>query len=259
MRDEQTGRILRLVRIKNEWRQADVAQAAGLSRPTISKHELGLIDETTVRSLRLHGSALGLRVDVVLAGRGGRLDRLTDEEHAAIVEHIAATLVANGWLVEAEASFNHFGDRGRFDLLAFDPSTGRLLIIEVKTELTDLQETQGKLNVKERIAPQVAKEHGWKVSSTSTLLAVASTPAARQVVTAHPTLFAGYVRTTIGKAATGRSELPRRMLAWVPASAAGRNSWRAGRERIRRAPRDASDRPGIVKSADRLATAASGA
>jgi transcriptional regulator with XRE-family HTH domain len=246
-----------MVRIKREWRQTDVAEAAGLSRPTISKHELGLIDETTVRSLRRHGSALGLRVDVVLTGRGGRLDRLTDEEHAAIVEHIAATLVARGWLVEPEATFNHFGDRGRFDLLAFDPSTGRLLIIEVKTELTDLQETQGRLNIKERVAPQVAKEHGWKVTSVSTVLAVASTPAAPSRDGAPDLVCAlrpfhdrgGSVRRLRDAASDARLG---------PASAAGRNTWRAGRERIRTVAQLTNDRAGIVKSADALVTAPSG-
>lgn len=157
MRDEQIARHLRMARIRKDWRQSDVGDEAGLSRALIGKHEGGCVEETTVRSLRLHAEALGLRVEITLTGRGGQLSRVTDEEHAAIVELIAKNLVAQGWIVEPEASFNHFGERGRFDLLAYHPATGILLIVEVKTELTDLQEMFGSLNVKERLATRVAE------------------------------------------------------------------------------------------------------
>jgi transcriptional regulator with XRE-family HTH domain len=242
MRDEKNGRILRMLRIKKSWRQVDVAEAAGLSRAAVSRHELGLLDDANVGAVRLHAAALGLRAELVLVGRGGDLAKMTDEEHAAIVEHIAATLIEHGWLVDAETSFNHYGDRGRFDLLAFHPATGRLLIVEVKTELTDLQDLLGVLNVKERLAGRVATEHGWAATSVSTLLAVAGTDAARKTVAAHPALFGSF---TIGR---GQSALwttaldrPRRTLIWVLPSRAGRSAWRAGRKRVRR--HAAAERP----------------
>jgi transcriptional regulator with XRE-family HTH domain len=242
MRDEKNGRILRMLRIKKSWRQVDVAEAAGLSRTAISRHELGLLDDANVGAVRLHAAALGLRAELVLIGRGGDLAKMTDEEHAAIVEHTAAALTEHGWLVDAETSFNHYGDRGRFDLLAFHPATGRLLVVEVKTELTDLQDLLGVLDVKERLAKRVAAEHGWAATSVSTLLAVAGTDLARKTVAAHPALFASF---TIGRGAsalwTTALDRPRRTLIWVPPSRAGRTDWRAGRKRVR--PHRAAERP----------------
>jgi transcriptional regulator with XRE-family HTH domain len=234
MRDEKNGRILRMLRIKKSWRQVDVAQAAGVSRLAVSRHELGLLDDANVGAVRLHAAALGLRAELVLIGRGGDLAKMTDEEHAAIVEHVAAALIEHGWLVDAETSFNHFGDRGRFDLLAFHPATGRLVIVEVKTELTNLQELLGVLDVKERLAKRVATKHGWAATSVSTLLAVAGTDVARKTVAAHPALFGSF---TIGRGQsamwTTALDRPRRTLIWMPPSRAGRSASRAGRKRVR--------------------------
>lgn len=41
-------------------------------------------------------------------------------------------------------SFNHYGDRGRYDILAFHPPTGILLVVEVKTGIGDVQATLGR-------------------------------------------------------------------------------------------------------------------
>ncbi len=75
-----------------------------------------------------------------MLGRAGALVRLGDEEHAAIVEVIASWLRSAGFDTEAEGSFSEWGERGRIDLLAFDPSTGTFVIVEVKTQLLDLQD-----------------------------------------------------------------------------------------------------------------------
>lgn len=48
-------------------------------------------------------------------------------------------------------------------LLAFDPQTGTLVIVEVKTQLLDLQDLFGKLDVKTRLAATIAKQRGWTV------------------------------------------------------------------------------------------------
>jgi hypothetical protein len=205
-----------------------------MSRALIGKHEGGCIEETTVGSLRRHAEALGLRVEITLTGRGGQLARMTDEEHAAIVELIAKNLVAQGWMVEPEASFNHFGERGRFDLLAYHAATGILLIVEVKTELTDLQEMFGSLNVKERLAARVAEERGWNVSSVSTLLAIAATPSGRKIVEQHSTLFSSHVVVSNKVAFAADPQRPRRALLWILPQAGGRKAWRAGRRRVRK-------------------------
>lgn len=100
--------------------------------------------------------------------------RLLDEEHAAIVETMAASLAEAGWQVEAESSYSEYGERGRIDLLAFDQASRVLAVVEVKTELADLQELFGNLNAKARLAPGVGRRNGWNSSRVMTVPAAAS-------------------------------------------------------------------------------------
>ncbi len=48
------------------------------------------------------------------------------------------------------------------DILAWHAASRSLLVIELKTELVDVQETVGTLDRKRRLAAQVAAERGWK-------------------------------------------------------------------------------------------------
>ncbi len=247
VRNELLGRQLRMIRIRKPMRQADLAAIAGLSRTIVSRHELGDLDRSSVESLRKHAEALGTRLQLGLLGRGGDLDRLLDEEHAAIVDHLAGQLGRGGWTVEPEASYNHFGERGRYDLLAYHGDARVLLVVEVKTELADLQAMFGSLNVKERLARRVAGERGWSPRVTSTLLAIASTSAARKVAATHPNLFRAY---RVHRVPTvWRPEIvasSRRNLLWIPPQATGRREWRATRRRIR--PRGANSHTTVANS-----------
>ncbi len=71
-----------------------------------------------------------------------------------------------GWLVRVEVSFSHFGERGRIDLLAFHPATLVLLVIELKSELVDVQALLGSLDAKVRLAPGIAARFGWSARAT---------------------------------------------------------------------------------------------
>lgn len=230
MRSIVTGRLLRMVRIRRSWRHVDVSDKSGLSTSVISRHESGVVGSLT--ALERHAGAFGLRVEVRVVGRGGELVRLADAEHAAIVELLAAWFRAAGFLVQVEASFSEWGERGRIDLLAFDSGTGTLVIVEIKTQLLDLQELFGSMDVKGRLAATIAERAGWVVRRRVSVLAVAATTAAREVVRTHPTLFAGWDRRRLTVAALRHGEA--RLLHWVAASHASRGSWIAGRQRVRR-------------------------
>ncbi|MDQ3691557.1 MAG: helix-turn-helix domain-containing protein [Chloroflexota bacterium] len=228
-----TGRLLRMLRIRRGWRQDDVGPKCGLSAAAISRHELGSIGSWS--ALEKHAAVFSLRLDVRLLGRAGALVRLGDEEHAAIVEVIASSYRNAGFDTETEGSFSEWGERGRIDLLAFETSTGNLVIVEVKTQLLDLQDLFGSLNVKERLAASVAERRGWKVRRQTALLAAADTSANREIVRAHPTLFADFVRRRLSAAALDAN--PRHILTWVSHEQASRGAWVAGRQRVRRASR----------------------
>ena len=228
MRAIAMGRVLRMLRLRRDWRQSDIAEKAGISSSGVSRHESGLIGSFSL--LEKHAAVFGLRVDVRVLGRAGLLVRLGDEEHARIVETVAAWFREHGFLTETEASFSEWGERGRIDLLAFHPATGELVSVEVKTQLLDLQDLFGSLNVKERLAATIAERRGWKVNRTVTVLAVAHTAANRAVVREHPSLFADFPVRRLTSAGLRSGH---RLIHWVKADG-GASSWLAGRQRVRR-------------------------
>jgi hypothetical protein len=220
-------------RIRRRQRQVDVGRAAHLSPSTIGRQESG--DIGAFETLERHARALGLRVEVRLTGRGGELARLADEEHAAIVEALARRLRNGGFEVATEVSFNEWGDRGRVDLAGFDPRRRLLVLVEAKTELADLQDTIGRLDVKSRLARRIAERRGWQADGTVVVLAVAATAWNRALVAARRSYFAGFAGMWL---LGGGLPLPAeggQILLWVPARRAGRRGWLAGRRRIRRA------------------------
>ncbi len=230
MRNLRVGRLLRMRRIRRGQRQSDVARAAGLSSSVVGRHEAGEI--ARMDPLRAHAEALGLRAEVRLTGIGGELARLSDDEHAAIQELLAARLRARRFEVVAELSFNEWGERGRVDLAAFEAGSAMLVVVEVKAELSDLQDTLGRLDVKGRLAKRIASLRGWQPAGAAVVLAVAATSANRAIVAAHPALFSGYTRRWLRDAGLPSLVPGKRMLLWVPARQAGRSSWLAGRHRV---------------------------
>jgi transcriptional regulator with XRE-family HTH domain len=226
------GRLLRMVRIRREWRQSDVAARVGVSASVVARHERGMINSLAM--LDRHASALDLRLDLRLLGRSGQLVRMADEEHAAIVESIADWLRGAGFQVEAEASFSEWGERGRIDLLAYNPRTRTVVIVEVKTLLLDLQELLGSLDVRERLVTVIARRRGWSVERRVTLLAVAASAANRTVVRSHSALFQPFSVRRLGQPGFATAG---RMLAWITPQRTNRSTWVAGRERVR--PRSA--------------------
>jgi len=91
------------------------------------------------------------------------------------------------------------------------------------------------MNVKERLAATVAARRGWAVVRQVSLLAVADTSANREIVRGHPTLFAGFVRHRLTRAAFEAAQ--GRLLTWISHREASRPAWIAGRQRVRRETR----------------------
>jgi len=229
------GRLLRVVRVRREWRQSDVAARAGVSASVVARHEWGRIN--SVLMFERHASALDLRLDVRLVGRSGELVRMVDEEHAAIVDSIADWLRRSGFEVDVEVSFSEWGERGRIDLLAYDPRSRTVVIVEVKTLLLDLQELLGSLDVRERLIGTIARRRGWTIERRVTLLAVAASAANRAVVRSHAALFQPFTVRRLGKPALDTAG---RALVWITPQRSSRRTWVAGRERVR--PRSADAR-----------------
>ena len=115
---------------------------------------------------------------------------MSDARHAILQNWLATLLRAAGWTVEVEVSFNHYGDRGRIDLLAFHATIEVVLVIEIKTMLADAQDVLGRLDVKVRVAPIVARERGWDLATVVPALVILDGSTARRRVVANSALFA---------------------------------------------------------------------
>ncbi len=190
MDDITLGRALRAVRIRKRLRQSDIAAMAGVSQQTVSRFEAGRINGTSVGSLRRVAAAVGARVVLDLRWQGADLDRMLGARHSAMHEVLAGMFATMpGWVSAPEVSFAIFGERGVIDVLAWHEPTRSLLVIEIKTELADLQETLGTFDRKVRLAPAIARERGWNPRSVSAWLVVAEGTTNRDRVRAHQALL----------------------------------------------------------------------
>ena len=231
------GRQFRALRVRQARRQQDVADDAGLSRSLIAAIDRGRIEGVTVGALDRAAQALGADLEIRLWWRGGQIDRLVDEAHAAIVEAIVARLRAVGWTVEVEVSFAIWGERGSIDVLAFHAARNALLVIEVKSAITDSQATIHGLDRKARLAREIVAGRGWDVRHVSRLLVVGAADRARRRIAG---LAATYDAALPERGATVRRWLrdPERALAAgllfvSDDSHDGRTRPAAGRERVR--------------------------
>ena len=171
----------------------DLGGRIGVSRELISRLERGDLRGLTLGSVEKVAASRGATVDLTLRWHGEQLDRISDAAHAAIQKAVAEALTSLGWLVKVEVSFNNYGDRGRVDVLAIDPTTRVVLVVEVKTALGDLQETLGRLDIKARLARTIAAEVGWGgVAGAVAMLVIGDSRTARRVVAQHAALFARY-------------------------------------------------------------------
>ena len=183
------GAVFRAVRVRHRWRQTDVAQRSGVSAATISRIERGHVGSLSVDTVLRIAATLEIRVDFVPRWRGGDLDRMLASGHSAMHEAVARMLAETAWLVAPETTFSIYGERGVIDILAFYPPSGAVLMIELKTELVDVQDLIASVDRYRRLAPQLARERGWEARSVSCWVLLRDTPANHRRVAAHATVL----------------------------------------------------------------------
>jgi transcriptional regulator with XRE-family HTH domain len=201
-------RAVRALRHRQGWTQSALGARIGVSRELISRMERGDLAGVPVGTLRRVATELDATVSVQIRWRGEELDRLVDAQHAKLQQAASELLLSLGWVVRIEVSFNHFGDRGRIDILAKHPVMRILLVLEVKTGLGDLQETLGRLDVKTRLGRRVALELGWSdVAAVVPVLVIGDTRTSRSVVARYDALFQRF--SLRGRAAVAWLRRPR--------------------------------------------------
>ncbi len=83
-------------------------------------------------------------------------------------------------------TFAHFGERGSTDIVGLRRAASVALIVEIKTELTAIDDTIRRLDVKDRLAAEIVRERfGWKPTTVARLLVVLDGTTARRRVASH--------------------------------------------------------------------------
>ncbi|HWH24128.1 MAG TPA: helix-turn-helix transcriptional regulator [Candidatus Limnocylindria bacterium] len=184
--DQRVGRIIRALRRRLDWRQSDLAERARCSQSMVSLVERGHLAHVSLPLLRRIFAALDASLVIEVRWRAGALERLLDEDHAALVAHVAALLRLAGWEVLIEATYSEWGERGSYDVLAFHPPTGSVLVVEIKTDLPSVEATLRKLDEKVRLAPKIGRERFRRqTGSISRLLVMPNTRTLRRRTERH--------------------------------------------------------------------------
>ena len=190
MDEQRLGAGLRALRVHARRTQLEVADAANVSRGTVSRIERGHLREVSLTSVVAVASALDAHIDLGLRWRGGQVDRLLDARHAALQQEVVRRLSrVPGWVVAPEVSFSVFGERGSIDLLAWHAGRGAVLVIELKSRIVDLQDLLRTMDQRGRLAPAIARGRGWSARAVSTWVAVEDTDANRRRVRDHADLL----------------------------------------------------------------------
>jgi transcriptional regulator with XRE-family HTH domain len=187
--DVGIGRLFRGLRLRLGWRQLDVSERARVSRALYSAIERGQLDRVPLGTLRKVAAVLEVRLPIEPSWRGGRIERVMSGRHAAMEERITAMLVAAGWEVRPEASFNSFGERGVVDLVAWHPGRRTLLLVEIKTELVDPSGLLMVADRRRRLAGVIARDRGWNPTIVAQWVVLAEGRTNQRRVAEHASLL----------------------------------------------------------------------
>jgi len=160
--DIAIGRVFRELRLRLGWPQKLLAGRAGISVASYSEIERGRIDRIGLAKLRRVAGVLEIRLVPEPRWRGAALDRALSSRHASMTEAVTRLLVQAGWEVRPEVSFNHFGERGVVDVVAWHPESWVLLLVELKTELVDINDLLAVTDRRRRLAAHIAEPFGWQ-------------------------------------------------------------------------------------------------
>ena len=130
------AQLCRTTRRRLGLTQQQLGEAVGISHGYIARIELGQADPSLGLVERI---AAALELDVELESR-------------------APVVIGEG----RQRDLVHARSHGWIDLLAFDPTTRTLLVIEIKTRLDDIGAIERQLGWYQRSAFEVAERLGWR-------------------------------------------------------------------------------------------------
>jgi transcriptional regulator with XRE-family HTH domain len=184
---QRCGAQFRAVRIRKNLRQEDVAHRAGVHRSVVSRLERGDWRSATMATISAVAAALDMRLQVRAFWHAGDLDRLTSRRHSLLHEDVAHRFERElpHWVLAPEVSFAFYSERGIIDILAWHPGRRALLIIELKTDIVDVNHLVATMDVRRRLASKIAADRGWVPASVSVWVIVADGRTNRARLAAH--------------------------------------------------------------------------
>jgi transcriptional regulator with XRE-family HTH domain len=214
MDDRRFGTTIRTIRQRKKWRQEDLAERADVSPSLVSRIERGQFGEIPLDRIRAVAGALGVQTQLTAWWRGGDLDLLLNRRHSLLHEAVARYIRerAPEWMLAPEVSFSIWGERGVIDILAWHPGRRALLIIELKTDVVDVNDLLGRVDRKRRLGREVAAQHGWDPETVSVWIIVADGRTNRRRVAAHSTMLRSAFPAD-GRAMPGWLRAPNRAIA----------------------------------------------
>jgi transcriptional regulator with XRE-family HTH domain len=171
------ARWCRQARADLDVTQRELAAAVGVSRTYVAAIEGGRANPSLALVDRI-GAALGIEFELIGASPivpFGEAKRPRDGMHARCSGYVQRRLAGHGWLVAREVEVREGRFHGWIDLLAFDPRTGVLLVIEVKTSLDDIGRLERQLGWYERLARTTEPARGWRPRELASWVLVLAT------------------------------------------------------------------------------------
>jgi transcriptional regulator with XRE-family HTH domain len=193
--------------------QQSLAATVGVTRSYIAQIERGDANPS-IALIESIAVALGLELELlarppVILGNG----RIQDLVHARCSAYADRRLRGHGLETAREVEIVHGRSHGWIDLLAFDPRTGVVLLIEVKTRLNDLGAVERQIGWYERAAWSIARDLGWEPRRMRSWLLVLASAEIDDVVWANRIFFgAGFAI----RANEMRLDLRGATEAWIP-------------------------------------------
>ena len=167
---------MRAVRVALGLGQRDLARRIGRAQSYVSLVERGRVPGLSIAEAEAICDALGatfvlgIEAPVLLEG-----PRQRDAAHARCVAYVARRLARNGWIVQREVQVGTPGRPGWIDVLAFNPETRVLLVIEVKTQLVDFGGLERQLGWYQREARRASRPFGWAPATVAPLALLLAT------------------------------------------------------------------------------------
>jgi transcriptional regulator with XRE-family HTH domain len=191
MHEARLGTAIRLIRQRRRWTQAELGARAGVSKSTISRIERGHVRTLTVATIQEVAGELDVRVDRVPRWRSGDLDRFLNRRHSNLHELVARWFgeAVPDWVLAPEVSYSIYGERGVIDILAWHPGRRALLIIELKTDIVDVNDLAGPADKRRRLARTIAQERGLDPATISVWVVVAPSRTNRRRLAMHRTML----------------------------------------------------------------------